>query len=187
MARFQPLADSEMDPAQAEVARKIAAGPRGGVRGPFVPMLHSPDFTDRFQHLGEYVRYRNSLPDELMEVANLITARRYRAQFVWASKQALARTAGVSEEVIAAIGRGERPAGMSEAMAAVHDFVVALHAGAAVPDEIYDAARRRLSERQIIDLVGTCGYYVMMALFVGATETPAPAGAEVPFAPSFAR
>ncbi len=72
--RFPDLQREKMTDAQKSVYDEIAAS-RGGVRGPFGPLLRSPELADRWQRLGEYVRYKNSLPPRLNEFAILITAR----------------------------------------------------------------------------------------------------------------
>jgi len=41
--RFPAVAPAAMSPRQKEVADKIAGGPRGGVRGPFLALIHHPD------------------------------------------------------------------------------------------------------------------------------------------------
>ncbi len=72
--RFPDLKREQMTEAQKRVYDEIA-GSRGSVRGPFGPLLRSPELADRWQRLGEYVRYKTSLPARLNEFAILITAR----------------------------------------------------------------------------------------------------------------
>ena len=42
MERFPLLAPDAMSAAQRAVYDSIASGPRGGVRGPFIALLHNP-------------------------------------------------------------------------------------------------------------------------------------------------
>jgi 4-carboxymuconolactone decarboxylase len=72
-----------MTPAQKKAAAELAAGPRGGVRGPFVPLLRSPELMDRLQKVGEYLRYQGSLQTRLNEFVMLIVARQWSQQFEW--------------------------------------------------------------------------------------------------------
>src|SRR5258705_6410552 len=78
--RFKVLGESDMTGAQRKVYRDIASGPRGGVRGPFNALLRSPELADRAQKLGEWVRFRSSLPERLKEFAILVTARYWRSE-----------------------------------------------------------------------------------------------------------
>ena len=56
MDRMPPLVAERMTQAQKRAAAELAAGPRGGVHGPFIPLLRSPDLMDRLQKVGEYLR-----------------------------------------------------------------------------------------------------------------------------------
>ncbi len=82
-ARFKPLAEGAMTPAQARVTKDIAQGPRKTLRGPFVPLLRSPELADRVQKLGLYFRFETKLPKPLKELAILVTARHWGAQYEW--------------------------------------------------------------------------------------------------------
>ena len=50
--RFPALKPEQMTEVQKKVYETIAGGPRGGVRGPFGPLLRSPELADRVQKLG---------------------------------------------------------------------------------------------------------------------------------------
>ena len=83
--RMPPLAAERMTPAQKKAAAELAAGPRGGVRGPFIPLLRSPELLDRLQKVGEYLRYQSSLETRLNEFVMLIVARQWSQQFEYAT------------------------------------------------------------------------------------------------------
>jgi 4-carboxymuconolactone decarboxylase len=73
-----------MTPEQLQVAEAIVAGPRGsstGLRGPFEALLHNPALADTVQQVGGQIRFRSSLPTALNEMAIIMTARRWTAQF----------------------------------------------------------------------------------------------------------
>lgn len=74
--RMPPMDPASMNDAQRKAAAELTAGPRKGVFGPFIPLLRSPDLMDRLQRVGEYLRFNNTLPAKLNELAILITARR---------------------------------------------------------------------------------------------------------------
>ena len=75
--RFKPLSIDEMTPDQRRIAERIASGPRGGLQGPFHPMLRSPGLADVWEPVGAYVRFRSVLPEPLKELAILVTARHW--------------------------------------------------------------------------------------------------------------
>ena len=83
MPRLQPVEPAKLTPEQRKVYEAIASGPRGGVRGPFLALLHVPELADRIQHLGELIRYNTSLGRKLSELAIIVTARGLRCQYEW--------------------------------------------------------------------------------------------------------
>src|SRR5215207_10529419 len=107
MPRLSPLDLNKLTPEQKKVADAIVAGPRGGLRGPFEPWLRSPGLADRAQKLGEFCRFNSSLPPVLSELAILVTAKHWRAQFEWWAHARLAAGAGVEDDVIETIRLGE--------------------------------------------------------------------------------
>ena len=42
-----PLGEDQLTEAQKKAAAEVTAGPRGGVIGPFIPLLRSPEFMSR--------------------------------------------------------------------------------------------------------------------------------------------
>ncbi len=181
--RFRPLAETEMSEAQREVYRDIASGPRGGVRGPFNALLRSPELADRAQKLGEWVRFRSSLPDRLKEFAILVTARYWNAQYEWHAHLAHALKAGLDPRLAAELALGKRPAGMQDDEAAVHDFCKELHEKKAVSDAAYAAVVKLFGERGAVDLIGVIGYYTLISMVLNVDRVPLPGGVPAPLAP----
>jgi 4-carboxymuconolactone decarboxylase len=181
--RFPALAESEMSEAQRTVYRDIAAGPRGGVRGPFNALLRSPELADRAQKLGEWVRFNSSLPERLKEFAILVTARYWSAQYEWHSHHAHALKAGLDPRLAAELALGKRPSGMTEEEAAVHDFCKQLHENKAVDDATYARVVKCFGERGAVDLIGVIGYYTLVSMILNVDRVPLPDGAPAPLSP----
>ncbi len=181
--RLPPLAPERMTPRQREVAEAIAGGPRGGLRGPFQAWLRSPEVADRFQRVGEHVRFNSSVPPALNELAILVTAREWTAQFEWHAHHALAMKAGLPPAIAEAIARGERPEGLDADQRAVYDFAVELHRERSVSNAAYAAVVERFGEQGLVDLVAACGYYVAVAMTLNVARVPLPEGVAPPLAP----
>lgn len=182
MNRFPPLKTEQWSPAQRAVATAIASGPRGQLRGPFVPLIYSPGLAECVQKVGEYLRFNNRLPDTLVELAILVTARRYRCANIWHSHRALALKAGLDPLIIADLARERRPSSMSEPETAVFEFADELTRDVAVSDPVFDRVARLWDLPSAIDLIGVCGYYVMLAMVLNTAQVPLPDQAE-PFQP----
>jgi 4-carboxymuconolactone decarboxylase len=172
--RFPELKREQMSPAQQKAADAIASGPRGGLRGPFNAWLRSPEFADRAQRVGEYIRYSSTVPKKLNEFAILITARHWNARFEWYAHYPLALQAGLEPAVAADLAQGQRPRGMSEDEAVVYDFSTELRRDKQVSDATFARAKALLGEAGIVDLIGVNGYYdlVSMTLNTAGVATP---------------
>jgi 4-carboxymuconolactone decarboxylase len=175
--RFKLLAEGEMSEAQRKVYAEIASGPRGGVRGPFNALLRSPELADRAQRLGEWARFKSSLPEKLKEFAILVTARYWSAQYEWHAHRAHALKAGLAPRVADELALGKRPSGMSDDEAAVHDFCKELHENKALSDPTYEAVAKRFGERGAVDLIGVIGYYTLVSMILNVERHPLPDGA----------
>ena len=165
-----PIAAEAMTPEQRVAASEIAAGRRGALSGPFVPALRSPEFMQRLQRLGEYLRYDAALPPPLREMVILLTARSHRQSYEWSVHEPIARREGLSASIIAAIESDRRPDGMTRDETLVFEFFAELHATHDVSDATYAAAVQSFGEQGVIDLVGLIGYYGTLALIMNATR-----------------
>lgn len=181
MARLEPLARSAMTPEQQAVADAIVSGPRGGMRGPFQAWLRSPGLCDPAQRLGAYCRFDTSIPQDMNELAILLTGRHWRAQFEFWAHARLGREAGLPEPVIEAIRTGAAPSLAHPGHQLVYDFVTEYLETNRVSDATYRRAIAALGERGVVDLIGVVGYYSLVSMTLNVFEVDVPEGAELPF------
>jgi 4-carboxymuconolactone decarboxylase len=180
--RMPPLDRAAMTDAQRKVADELAAGPRGGVKGPFIPLLRSPELMDRLQKVGEYLRFQSSLEPRVSEFVMLVVARQWTQQFEWAVHVPLALKAGVKAEAIAALADGSRPVGMAKDEGVAYDLCDELARNRGVSDETYRRSVDQFGERGLMDLLGLVGYFTTVSIVMNVAHTPAPPGTE-PLAP----
>jgi 4-carboxymuconolactone decarboxylase len=183
MERFPKLAPEAMTPAQREVAAEIAAGPRGEVRGPFLALIHNAELARRIQQLGEFLRFKSRLPLPLLELAVLVTARRWTCQFEWVMHEQFARKAGLAEHIIQAIGNAKMPEKMSKEESLVHAFSLQAHINGRVDDATFAAAKELFGLDGVLELLALNGYYSMMAMVLNSSGLPLPPGKEPPLKP----
>jgi 4-carboxymuconolactone decarboxylase len=176
MSRLAPLAPEKLSPEQKKVYDDILAGPRGGIGGPFAAWLRSPQLADRAQKLGEFCRFNTSLPKRLSELAILMTARHWTAQFEWYAHARMAREAGLGDAIIDAIRQHLRPAQMAEDEAAIYDFCNEAYALHYVTDATYARAIAQFGEATVVELVGVIGYYCLVSLTLNIFRMPLPPG-----------
>jgi 4-carboxymuconolactone decarboxylase len=179
MERMPPLSPEKMNAAQRKAADAMSAGPRGGVKGPFVPLLRSPELMDRLQKVGEYLRFQSSLEPRISEFIMLIVAREWSQQFEWCVHVTLGRKAGLGEALIAALAERRRPAGMREDEEIVYDFCDELLRTRGVSATTYGRAVEKLGETGIIDVVAVAGYFTTVSMVMNVAHTPPPEDASV--------
>ena len=166
IVRFAPLKPEELTPAQKAWAEELAAPPRNGkiTNPPFRAYIRSPDLAPKLTALAEYLRWHTSLPPRLSELAILITARQWTAQYEWYAHYPHAIEGGLDPKVAAAIAAGKRPENMRDDETALYDLVTSLYRDKKVSDAVYKAALENFGERGIMDIIGIIGYYDLVSM-----------------------
>lgn len=179
--RFAELTPATMTPGQQEVAAAIQSGPRGtGLRGPFNALLRSPELANHVQKVGEYIRFKSSIPAPLNELAILVAGRRWTAQYEFYAHRRLAIEAGLKPEIADAIAAGRRPEAMHGDETIVYEFATELLRHGEVGDATYQWTLDRFGERGVVDLVGAVGYYSLVSLVLNVARVPLPPGETPP-------
>jgi 4-carboxymuconolactone decarboxylase len=174
--RFKPLTYDAMTPDQKTMIEHLFAGERGGAGGPFNVLLRSPQFGDLAQQLGAQVRFHSSLPARLNELAIIMTARHWAAQYEWYAHRRLALQAGLSAATADAIAAGRRPSSMPPDEETVYNFGTELLDTKQVRDATFQAVVSKFGERGVVDLIGVMGYYHLVSMLLNVDRYPLPAG-----------
>src|ERR1700704_3036429 len=182
MPRLAPLDLDKLTPAQKKVADAIVAGPRGGLRGPFDPWLPRPQRAARAQKLGKYRRFPHSLPNDLAERAVCLVGRHFKAQYEFYAHARLAKEAGLAPAIIEAVRTRATPPFTRDAERIVYDFVSEYLETNRVAAANYKRAIDAFGEQGVVDLVGVCGYYMLVSMTLNVFEMPLPPGEPEPLA-----
>jgi 4-carboxymuconolactone decarboxylase len=172
--RMPPLAADKMTDAQKQAAATFSEGRGYAVRGPFVPLIRSPEVMLRAKAMGDYLRFNSTLGSRLNEMVILITAREWSQQYEWHAHHPIALKAGLRSEITDAIADGRRPAGMAEDEEAAYDLATEILRSKRVSDATYRRAVEKFGEQGVIDLLGVTGYYSFLAIVMNATRTGLP-------------
>ena len=181
--RMPPIAADKLTDAQRKAIAEFKAARSVDISGPFVPLLRSPEVMSRARAMGDYLRYKSSLPPRLSEFVILLTARRWTQQYEWHAHQPLAIQGGLRAEIVTAIADGRRPAAMAEDEDAVYTLWDEVQRTQNVTDATYARAIGKVGEQGVIDVLGITGYYTMLAMVMNTTRTPLPDGVKPPLAP----
>jgi len=168
--RFPQLTKEMLNEEQQSATAEILKQSSSGIGGPWNAMLRSPEMADRLAKLLYYLRLETSLPLRLNEFAIMITARHWSSQFEWWAHHRFAKKAGLSEEVMADLAQGKRPAAMQPDEAIVYDFCTELHRTHFVSDATFKKAKEMLGEQQLVDLMAVSGAYTLVSMLLNTAE-----------------
>ena len=177
--RMPPLDRETMSAAQIAAADELIAGPRKGVKGPFIALLRSPELLARLQKVGEFLRFESSLPGRVSEFATLIVARAYSQQFEWFVHVPLALKAGTTQATIDALRDGLRPGAMNDDEELVHAFTTEVLREHGVTDATYRRAVERFGEHGVVELTSLIGYFALVSLVLNVAQIPEEPNASV--------
>lgn len=170
--RMPPIPADTMTEAQKQAAAQFKANRGQDVFGPFVPLLRSPEVMLRAMALGDYLRYKTSLGNQLNEFVILITARHFTQHYEWSVHYPIAVQAGLTAEIAKAVAEGRRPTGMLADQEIVYDFTTELLRNHSVSDPTYARAIARFAEQGTIEMVGVAGYYTYQSMVLNTARTP---------------
>ena len=125
-------------------------------------LLISPTFARGFLQFFTAIRYRSTLPADIMELAMCRVGALNGAAFEWMHHAPLLKKAGVSDEGVETVrtaeagavpkGSGEEK-GLSQRMWKVMRYVDAMTKDVSVGDEVFEAMKKELDDqRQVVEL-----------------------------------
>ena len=178
--RFSQLSADQLTEAQKPVAARILKVSSAGLGGPYSMLLRSPELAKRYLGMTDYLRFETSLPHRLNELAILIEARLWDAQYEWWAHYPIALKAGVPKAVADDIREGRRPIGMQPDEEVVYDVCIELLRDRHLDDTTFARAKQILGEQQLVDLVAVASFYVMVSSVIIAGEIGVPNGETPP-------
>jgi 4-carboxymuconolactone decarboxylase len=178
--RFPQPKMEDLNADQQDAANGVMKQSSAGLGGPYGMLLKSPELLRRYLMMTDYLRQKTSLPKHLNEMAILMEARIWDAQYEWWAHEPLARKAGLSDALIADIRDGKKPSNMKPDEAVVYEVVTQLLNKRQMPDELFATAKQVLGEQQVVDLVAVTGFYVMVSAVVIAGRVGIPNGGAPP-------
>ena len=170
--RMPPIPADALTAAQQKAVEELRSARGIELRGPWIPLLRSPEVLSRVRSMGDYLRFNSALPPRLSELVILITAREWTQNYEWQAHHDIALKAGLKAEIAAAIADGRRPDGMADDESIVYALVTELIQNKSVSDATYARAVKAFGEPGVIDTVGIVGYYTMLAMVLNTARTP---------------
>ena len=184
--RLPPIPPQELTPEQRRLYDMLRTGiaeqfqgfrtarEDGALLGPFNPWLHEPRIGRAVWELTEAVSARGALPDNVRQVAILVTGARFKSAYELYAHVRVAREKGLAQDKIATITAGQRPADLSPEEAVIYDAAGALNAGGVLPRPVYDRVVSAFGHGGIAELIHLVGLYAMVCITLNGFDVPVP-------------
>jgi 4-carboxymuconolactone decarboxylase len=170
MPRLPEVTDRNALPDDKQDAFDYLVKTRGAVRLPFSVILNNPEVCYRVAHVGSYIRFESSLPDNIRELAVLASAREFDVRFEWAAHARIASEAGISDATIDVIANKKELDGLSEEEALPIRFARELLRNHRASNETWSAAQSKYGDQGAIEIITTVGYYAMLGCLLNGLE-----------------
>jgi 4-carboxymuconolactone decarboxylase len=161
--RLADLSPQTLEPAQTALLDRITAG-RGRLPTPFRVWIHSPELAERMHPLGLFLTSGAGLTKREIEIAVLLAAHQWGAGYMAAVHAREAMDAGLSEDAVAALRRGEAAALSDRRELAIQATVLALAQPGEPSDEVFEEATAALGRDGLANLLALVGYYTAVGL-----------------------
>ena len=150
----------------------------GELIGPWNPWLHFPQFGGPVWSLVKALASNPKLPKPLREVAILATGAKFHSAYEIYAHVLVGEARGLSDDKIATLVSGQRPADLTREETAVYDLATALVAGP-LPALVYKRAVDTFGLEATAELIYLVGLYCMVSTTLNGFDVPLPEGEAV--------
>ncbi len=174
MARL-PAATKESVPSNQQGAFEEITK-TGGVPpyGPGSVLIHVPEASRRATALNQYLRNDSSLPEKILELAMLVTAREMDCQHIWNAHAASGRSAGLSDELVDGLREEEELSGLPDDEQAVVNYGRELFRTHHASRGAFQAVLEQFDRQGAVELTLVFGNYTMLAMAINAFDSDLP-------------
>ncbi len=184
LENYSPEQKAAYDEFYATRGKHLGGAPQpGSFAGPWGIFIRSPELMTLTQRMGEYLRYRCAISGRLSELAILLVARHWSADFEWYAHAKIGLKEGLSQATVDAIREARRPDDLKADEQVIHDYVSELLVTRRVSDTTYARAEKMFGDKGLIDICGVIGYYSMLAMTMNVGRVDTPDGSRLPRLP----
>jgi len=170
MPRLPELFERDQLPEDKREVHDYLMKARGRITNGYAPLLHCPDFVGRASHLGTYLRFESSLPPKTIELLAFATSAELDNPYESGIHAQNAGKLGVAQALIDAVNaKSDLPEQWPEDALPVR-CVRELIRTHQITDATFDAAHAALGHKRMVELIGTIGYYAMLAYAHNAVQ-----------------
>lgn len=175
------LPEPSLSPDAKAILDKISAK-RGPMRGgPYGSLMHHPALAEKVGDLGEFLRFKGTLPGDVRELAILVTARSVNQAYEWVAHARIGKNEGLPDEVIERVRtRGDLSTLPAKYLGPVR-LIQHVLAYESIPQALLERLQAQLGITGVMELVALAGQYRLIAGVLFAFDTPLPDGTPSPF------
>lgn len=169
MARIKLLEKEDVGPVAREVYQKIEDS-SGQVINLLKALAHSPKLCRDWNRMGVTLLMKGDLPSRLRELAILRVGSLAKAAYEWTKHVPMALQAGATQEQIDALPDWKGSALFDEKEKAVLAYTDQVACDIHVSEKTFESVAAFLSEKEIVELTATIGYYGMVCRMLNALQ-----------------
>ena len=151
---------------------------RGGLRGPYPILMHSPIPCNLINDVHSYVRSQSPIERRHQELAIITIAREKDCSYIWSVHAPHARTEGLSDAAVTAIGNGGEVAALSAVERDIVDYIRQQLRSQRVTQELFDRLSEQLGVPWLVELTALLGHYGILCSIINAFEVAPEPGSE---------
>jgi 4-carboxymuconolactone decarboxylase len=169
------------DPKAEEIYEKLA-GPRGGLSGMYMTLMHHPELAQHTAVLGTFLRFEGTLPGDLRELAMLATARALKAPFIWEKHIPPALKEGLPQVVIDDVLNSDLASTQIDPIyKAVWQVARHVTTNESIPMQLQSFLVDSIGEKGLVEVTAVCGFYRYIASIVFSFDVELPDDGPPPF------
>jgi 4-carboxymuconolactone decarboxylase len=184
--RISPISPTELGSDQRPLYEDMRSGieksfrgfkaidSKGQLLGPWAAWIQFPKWGRPAWELVKALSAAPILEKSVREVAILTTGARFRSGYEIYAHAIVANLSGASEERIATLAAGQRPADLTPEEAVSFDVASALVSGGVLPEPTYERALRLLGAGGTAELIHLVGLYCMVSVCLNGFDVPVP-------------
>ena len=146
----------------------------GALLGPWNPWMHEPEFGKPVWELTKAMVSKPSLPAAVREVAILVTGAHFRSAYELYAHVIVAENRGLTDDKLATIVAGQRPANLTKDEGVAYDMAAALVNGGVLPELTWRAAVAAFGPHGAAELSYLIGLYCMVSVTLNTFDVPVP-------------
>ncbi len=162
MARLPYLSREDLPEADREIFDRLVEERKSPVGNIFRMLAHTPNLLRRFLALGGELRNGTALDPKLRELALMTVGRLTGAEYEFTHHWNLARRVGVSREQLEHLDEFETSLLFNDQERLVMRYALEATMNVRVSDATFEALRRSLDTRRLMDLVQNVAFYNMV-------------------------